>query len=49
MAQLKKLKYKLDSYCKHKFILAKTYTSKPTGEVNFKLNGKYLRRWSRCQ
>ncbi len=48
MAQLKKLKYKLDSYCKHKFILAKTYTSKPTGEVNFKLNGKYVRRYYEC-
>ena len=42
MAQLKKLKYKLDSCCKHKFILAKIYTSKPKNEVNFKLNGKFI-------
>ena len=49
MAELKKLNYKLDSYCKHKFILVKTYTSKPKSEVNFKLNGKYLRRYYECK
>jgi len=48
MAKLKKFKYKLDSYCKHKFILAKNYTSKPEGEVNFKLDGKYLRKYYKC-
>lgn len=49
MAELKKLKYKLDSYCKHKFILAKTYISKPKGEISFKLNGKYIRRYYKCK
>ena len=48
MAKLKKFKYKLDSYCKHKFILAKNYTSKPEGEVNFKLDGKYHRKYYKC-
>ena len=48
MAELKKLKYRLDSYCKHEFILAKTYISKPIGEVKFKLNSKYKRRYYKC-
>ena len=48
MVKLKKLKYKLDCYCKHKFILAYIYNSKPVGEVEFKLRGKYLRKYYRC-
>ena len=48
MVKLKKFKYKLESYCKHKFILAKNYTSKPEGEVDFKLDGKYLRKYYKC-
>ena len=31
MVKLRKLKHKLDSYCNHKFLLAKTFTKKPKG------------------
>ncbi|MDA7604043.1 class I SAM-dependent methyltransferase [Candidatus Pelagibacter sp.] len=44
----KKLKYKLDSYCKHKYILARVYTSKPKSEISYKLNRKYKRKYYKC-
>ena len=48
LTKSKKLKYKLDCSCKHQFILAHTYNKKPKGEINFKLNGKYFRRYFKC-
>ena len=49
MAKLRKFKYKLYSHCKHKFILAHTYLSKPNGEVIFKIKGKYTRKYYKCK
>lgn len=48
MVKLIKLKYKLDSYCNHKFVLAKIFVKKPKGEVNFNLKGRYLRTYYKC-
>ena len=48
MVKLRKLKYKLDSYCNHKFLLAKTFTKKPKGEINLNINRGYLRRYYKC-
>lgn len=45
---LKKFKYNLDSYCKHQFKLAKTYTVKPKVEINYNLSGRYFRRYYKC-
>lgn len=44
----KKLKYNLDSLCKHKYVLAKIFKSKPKNEIDFKLNGKYTRKYFKC-
>lgn len=48
MVELKKFKYELDCFCRHKFILAKTYLKKPKGEIYFKLKGKYSRKYYKC-
>ena len=49
MAGLKKdLKYNLDSCCKHRYILAKIYKSKPNNEISFKIKGKYIRKYYKC-
>lgn len=45
----KKFKYSLNSNCNCNYLLAKTYKSRPKNETNFRLNGKYLRRYYKCR
>lgn len=50
MSNKKKIfKYSLNCECNHDYLLAKTYKSKPKNETNFRLNGKYLRKYYKCK
>ena len=44
----KKFKYSLNCDCNHNYLIAKTYRSRPKKETNFKIKGKYLRRYYKC-
>lgn len=44
----KKFNYNLNSLCKHKYFLVKIYKSKPKFEINFRLSGKYNRKYYEC-
>jgi len=42
-------KYSLNCDCNHDYVLAKTYRLRPKNETNFRLNGKYFRRYYKCK